>query len=150
MNSRRFFSSICGIQIGVLLLLCGCTFSTSVNKPIEVERAMSAKQTENGYVSDIGLQNQDIDEKVYSSAETFAMFCKDTGFATLVGTITGGNGGELDPLYLALPHSGFIFRFNVLYTLNSDGTCNAETGTKPDIYILPKQNALQICLDRIC
>jgi len=37
--------------------------------------------------------------KVYSSSENFIMFCKNTGFATLVGTSTGGDGGIATQYY---------------------------------------------------
>lgn len=44
---------------------------------------------------------------VYSASESFAVFCQETGFATLVGSPTGGDGiGALDPVFLQLPNSG--------------------------------------------
>ncbi|WP_312941631.1 S41 family peptidase [Oscillibacter sp.] len=69
---------------------------------------------------------------VYSSAEAFAVFCKDTGFATLVGQTTGGSdsGG---PILFELPNSHLLVQFDVEYCLNADGSCNQETGTVPDI-----------------
>lgn len=69
---------------------------------------------------------------VYSSAEAFAMFCKESGFATLVGRTTGGSdsGG---PIWYELPESHLLVMFDVEYCLNSDGSCNMEHGTVPDI-----------------
>lgn len=69
---------------------------------------------------------------VYSSAEAFAVFCKDTGFATLVGQTTGGSdsGG---PILFELPNSHLLIQFDVEYCLNADGSCNQEMGTVPDI-----------------
>ncbi len=69
---------------------------------------------------------------VYSSAEAFAVFCKDTGFATLVGQTTGGSdsGG---PILFELPISHLLIQFDVEYCLNADGSCNQEMGTVPDI-----------------
>ncbi|WP_312159896.1 S41 family peptidase [Oscillibacter sp.] len=69
---------------------------------------------------------------VYSSAEAFAVFCKDTGFATLVGQTTGGSdsGG---PILFELPNSHVLIQFDVEYCLNADGSCNQEMGTVPDI-----------------
>lgn len=70
--------------------------------------------------------------EVYSSAESFAVFCKQTGFATLVGQPTGGSnsGGGI---FFELPNTHLLVQFDVEYCLNSDGSCNMETGTEPDI-----------------
>lgn len=87
--------------------------------------------------------------KIYSSSENFVMFCKDTGFATLVGTRTGGDGGAVDPIYTALPNTGLILRFSMLYGLNKDGTCNEEFGTTPDIETQSSELALEVCLKNI-
>lgn len=82
-----------------------------------------------------------VDEKVYSSAESFTMFCKQTDFATIVGTNTDGDGGGIDPILFTLPNSGLIVRFSILYKINSDGSCNEEFGTTPD-YIYNDNNLL--------
>ena len=87
--------------------------------------------------------------KVYSAAENFAMMCKNTSFATLVGENTGGDGGMADPLLTALPNSGLIIRFSAFYGLNRDGSGNEATGTRPDIVINDGQDALQLCKDII-
>ena len=73
-----------------------------------------------------------VDGDVYSASEKFAFFCKETGFATLVGTATGGDGLGCDPVYCALPNSGLIFRYSMMYGLNPDGSSNEEYGTQPD------------------
>lgn len=86
-----------------------------------------------------------VDENVYSASENFVMFCKDTGFATLVGTATGGDGGIADPLLVALPNSGLIIRFSIFYGLNADGSGNEANGTKPDIAIAEDGDALEEC-----
>lgn len=82
---------------------------------------------------------------VYSSAEAFAVFCKDTGFATLVGQTTGGSdsGG---PILFELPNSHLLIQFDVEYCLNADGSCNQETGTVPDFMA---SDALQKVLELI-
>lgn len=90
-----------------------------------------------------------VDGNVYSSSEAFAVFCKDTGFATLVGTPTGGDGIGIEPLAMALPNSGIAFRFSTLLGLNSDGSCNEEFGTTPDILCKPGEDALELCLNII-
>lgn len=74
-----------------------------------------------------------VDEIVYSSAESFAAFCKDSGFATLVGETTGGDGIGYDPLFFSLPNSGIVIRYTGELCLNKDGTINEEVHTMPDI-----------------
>ena len=87
---------------------------------------------------------------VYSSSESFAYFCKETGFATLVGETTGGDGISFgDPLYFELPNTHYIFRYTASYGLNSDGSCNAEKGTKPDIFCRANETPLDACLKAI-
>lgn len=88
------------------------------------------------------------DGRVYSSAEAFAIFCKDTGFATLVGETTGGDGVGCDPLIFALPNSGVCFRFSAALGLNPDGGSNEEFGTAPDIPC-KADDALRVCLKTI-
>ncbi len=75
------------------------------------------------------------DEDVYSSSETFAMFCKDYKFATIIGQTTGGDGGGLDPILIKLKNSGLIFRMASGMYLNKDGICNEEYKTTPDFKI---------------
>lgn len=87
-----------------------------------------------------------VSEKVYSSSEMFAAFCKDTKFATLVGTTTGGDGIGEDPLTFSLPNSGICFRFSAVAGLNVDGSCNEERGTQPDIEIKEGEDALEVSL----
>ena len=70
----------------------------------------------------------------YSASESFAVFCQETGFATLVGSPTGGDGiGALDPVFLQLPNSGILVQFTMMFGLNGDGSSSEETGTTPDI-----------------
>jgi len=69
---------------------------------------------------------------VYSAAEGFAVFCKQTGFATLVGQTTeGSNSGG--PILFELPNSHCLIEFDVEYCLNPNGSCSQEIGTTPDI-----------------
>lgn len=90
-----------------------------------------------------------VDEYVYSSSESFSMFCKATGFATLVGTQTGGDGGGMDPLIFSMPNSGLLWRNSILYTLNPDGSNSEETGTTPDIISPSGEAPLDTCLKAI-
>lgn len=77
------------------------------------------------------------------------MFSKNTDFATLVGTNTGGDGGVADPILISLPNSGLIVRFSMLYGLNPDGTGNEKYGTTPDILIDEEQDAFDKTIEEI-
>lgn len=76
-----------------------------------------------------------VDSGVYSSSESFAMFCKASRWATIVGTCTGGDGGGFDPVMLVLPNSGMLIRFALSYGLNPDGTASEEHHTTPDVLV---------------
>ncbi|WP_415341592.1 S41 family peptidase [Clostridium perfringens] len=76
-----------------------------------------------------------VDKGVYSSSEAFASFAKQTGFATLIGERTGGDGIGSDPLLHMLPNSGYIFRFSKDMGITADGTSNEEFKTEPDYEI---------------
>ncbi|XZL28930.1 S41 family peptidase [Clostridium perfringens] len=76
-----------------------------------------------------------VDKGVYSSSEAFASFAKQTGFATLIGERTGGDGIGSDPLLHMLPNSGYIFRFSKDMGTTADGTSNEEFKTEPDYLI---------------
>jgi len=76
-----------------------------------------------------------VDERVYSSTETFAAFAKTTGWATLVGTVTGGDGIGFDPMVFTLPNSKLNIRMAESMGLNPDGTANEETKTVPDVLV---------------
>jgi hypothetical protein len=89
------------------------------------------------------------DGVVYSSSEAFAMFCKQTGFAKIVGEPTGGDGAGTDPLLFVLPNSGIVLRFSASLGLNPDGSSNEEFGTQPDMPCAKGKDALQTCLDLI-
>lgn len=88
-----------------------------------------------------------VDDAVYSASEAFASFCKATGFATLVGTTTGGDGVGIDPMVVVLPHSGICLRFSSSLGLNPDGSGNEEFGTVPDVVCEPGEDALEKCLE---
>lgn len=71
----------------------------------------------------------------YSAADAFAYFCKETGFATLLGQTTGGNGFGISMGLFKLPNSHYVVMYSPSIGLNSDGSNNIEIGTKPDYYI---------------
>ncbi|MDZ5129811.1 S41 family peptidase [Clostridium perfringens] len=76
-----------------------------------------------------------VDKDVYSSSEAFASFAKQTGFATLIGERTGGDGIGSDPLLHMLPNSGYVFRFSKDMGTTADGTSSEEFKTEPDYLI---------------
>lgn len=90
-----------------------------------------------------------IDSSVYSSADSFVQFCKNTGFATIVGTPSGGSGGGLSPMILSLPETGICFKFAAMNMLSADGTYSEEVGSLPDILLRSKHNLVSECLDII-
>lgn len=71
--------------------------------------------------------------KVFSSSEGFAQFCKTTGWATVAGVRTGGDGIGSDPVLILLPESGILMGIPSLVGLNHDGSLNAEEKTTPDL-----------------
>ena len=78
------------------------------------------------------------------------MFCQATGFATLVGSQTGGDGiGALDPILMRLPNSGILIQFTMMYGLNPDGSSSEEAGTAPDILSPAGEPALVTALRAI-
>jgi C-terminal processing protease CtpA/Prc len=79
-----------------------------------------------------------VDGCVFSSSEAFAAFAKSTGFAVLVGEKTGGDGLGDGPAVCALPNSGYVFEFTKEMGLVSDGACNFEHKTEPDIKVSAK------------
>lgn len=90
-----------------------------------------------------------VDGDVYSSSESFTMACKLTGFATIIGTNTGGDGMGIDPMMFSLPNTGLIWRNSIFYSVNPDGSNNEEIGTIPDICIREGEDALKVCMGRI-
>lgn len=87
------------------------------------------------------------DSRTYSTTEAFAQFAKGTGFATVVGHQTGGdgyNGGT--PMMTNLPNSGFIFFYRLGYGINEDGASNVEHGTTPDVIADQSEAPLAACL----
>jgi len=87
----------------------------------------------------------------YSAAESFAGFCKLTGWATLVGKPTNGDGLGGNPLLLPLKNTGLLVYFTTAMAENPDGTLNAQQGITPDHVLLPKddRSPLELCLDLI-
>ena len=79
--------------------------------------------------------------RVFSSSESFTAFTKATGWATIAGTRTGGDGIGSDPIPMMLPGSGLLVNFPAWGGLNPDGSFNFETRTAPDVAITAASNA---------
>lgn len=87
-----------------------------------------------------------IDKCVYSSAEAFTIFCKNTGFATLYGTNSGGDGiGRR--VYWVLPHSKLILSYSFALGLFESGYSNEEFHTAPDVYYESAANNFSELID---
>lgn len=79
--------------------------------------------------------------RVFSSSESFTAFTKATGWATVAGTRTGGDGLGVDPIPMMLPHSGICVLFSAWGGLNPDGSFNFEACTEPDVEITGASHA---------
>ncbi len=90
-----------------------------------------------------------VSENNYSSSEYAAMFSKASGFATLVGRRTSGDGIGTDPAYLILPNSGLVAQYSPMYGVTADGSGSEEHGTEPDFVSPEGESALETCLGLI-
>jgi len=75
-----------------------------------------------------------VDNVVYSAAEGFTNFCKQTGFATIYGTASGGDGFFIWPLYYTLPNSKLVITTSSSMSLDRTGHANEEVRTQPDVH----------------
>ena len=75
-----------------------------------------------------------IDNFVYSAAEGFTLFCKQTGFATIYGTTSGGDGIMEFPTYYTLPNSKLVICISSALGLDHTGHASEEVRTQPDFY----------------
>lgn len=87
-----------------------------------------------------------IDEQVFSAADHFANFAQESGWATLVGNHTMGDGDGVESVYISLPNSGLIVRFSTTCIANKDGQLNSQFGTVPDIRSSVGERPLDTCL----
>ena len=80
------------------------------------------------------------DERVFSAADGFAEFCRQTNWATVVGRRTRGDGGGIPPYLLRLPETGLLMQFTAVATSNREGELNTFYGTNPDILPKPSES----------
>ena len=90
-----------------------------------------------------------VDEQVYSAADNFAIYCQKTGWATVIGNRTMGDGLGINPSIISLKNTGLIIRFSTCSVINKDGELNAIYGTIPDILCKPNETPLKRCLKLI-
>ncbi|GEM_PF-331302 len=75
-----------------------------------------------------------VDDRVYSASENLARFAKETGWATLVGTATAGDGITVYPAYFVLPNSQLVARIPLVLGFDGLGRVNEAQRTQPDVY----------------
>lgn len=85
-----------------------------------------------------------VNDGVYSSAEGFANFCKNTKIAKLIGEKTGGDGITLGVINDVLPNSGLVFTYTNTLGYAPDGSINEESKTEPDIKTESFNDAIEI------
>ena len=76
-----------------------------------------------------------VDDMVYSASEYFISIVKDTKFAKIIGTTTGGDGLGEEPIATLLPNNKIAIQFSSSLSMNSAGIVNEEAHTEPDMYI---------------
>lgn len=96
---------------------------------------------DNGYEGEIFLL---VNEDVFSAAEGFASFIKNTEFATIVGSQTGGDGITLGVINSVLPNSGLVFTYTNTLGYDPKGQINEENPTTPDIESASYRQSIEI------
>ena len=70
----------------------------------------------------------------FSATDALALFCKETGFATLYGTHTGGDGISCSPIFVVLPNSKLVIKFTPAMGIDYLGQSNEEVKVEPNVY----------------
>ena len=81
-----------------------------------------------------------IDQIVFSAADGFADFCRQTHWATLVGRTTMGDGGMVSSCFTRLTRTGLLMKFSAVATANAEGLLNSLYGTNPDLPCKPTES----------
>ena len=87
------------------------------------------------------------DSHMGSAAEISTWAARETGFATLVGEVTGGNYGGARTV-ITLPNSGIAFMMDLFYVTDRYGR-PFEAGTIPHIFNMDGMDALETVLTLI-
>jgi len=75
-----------------------------------------------------------IDNFTWSAAAAFALYCKETRFATLYGTATKGEAVSSGTIFYVLPNSKIAIRFNPCLGIDYSGSACEEVKVQPDVY----------------
>lgn len=76
-----------------------------------------------------------VDGITFSATDAFALFCKETKFAEIYGTPTGGDGISDSPIFYVLPNSKLVIRFTPAMGIDYSGSANEEVRVQPDKYV---------------
>ncbi|MPQ44558.1 S41 family peptidase [Clostridium tarantellae] len=63
-----------------------------------------------------------VDKTVSNAAENFAIFAKNTGFATVIGESTSGKSNTTNPIVVMLPNSGYLLSLPISLTITKEGS----------------------------
>lgn len=86
------------------------------------------------------------DEGSASASGLAAAVVRETGFATIVGAPARGGFGGVNPTILALPNTGIIVQYQMLYATCSQGRNGYEHGVPPHIQNFEGMGALETVL----
>ncbi len=77
-----------------------------------------------------------VNDGTRSAADSFAYFCKGSGFATVLGQEnTRGDGPGSNFVLDQLPHSNLLFRYRPILALDMKGVPLEESGVEPDVLL---------------
>ncbi len=107
-----------------------------------IETTVDFSEDKSGLVDSNAKRWLLVNNGTYSSADSFASFCKKTGWATVVGERTRGDGG-LEPAVIVLDNTGIVIRFSIAVKLNDDGSINNLYGTIPNELCRRKETPLE-------
>ena len=82
-------------------------------------------------------------------ADYLSSFAKATGWATVVGNPTPGNGTGIQMLSVSLPKTNIIVSFNPIVLDNGNGELKTVSGNIPDEIATGGKSALNVCISLI-
>ncbi|MCL2401803.1 MAG: S41 family peptidase [Oscillospiraceae bacterium] len=87
-----------------------------------------------------------IDEYVFSAADNAAFVSRYSGVITIVGAQSGGVYSGPEPVWISLPNSGIIFRYDAIYLTDQYGRGRNEHPVMPHYLNRPSMDALETAL----
>ena len=82
-------------------------------------------------------------------ADFLASFAKETGWATVVGTRSPGNGTGLPFSSFTLPNTNIVVSLNPVVLDDGKGNLKTKTGNMPDVVATDGKSALSVCISLI-